>query len=163
MEFYTNREIINDFKDYIKTLLTHVNRYTGLSYAQDPTIFAYETGNELGGPIFGDMNVPVEWTNEIASCIKELAPLKLVVDGTYGINKTHLNIATIDIFSDHFYPMNNTKLTNDIALVGSVDRVYFAAEYAWTEADPRGDSLESFLGVISSQQSKSKPVVAGGE
>ena len=27
---------------------------TGLSYAEDPTIFAYETGNELGGPIFGN-------------------------------------------------------------------------------------------------------------
>ena len=40
-------------KDYISHLLLHVNQYTGLTYAEDPTIFAYETGNEMGGPTFG--------------------------------------------------------------------------------------------------------------
>ena len=66
MEFYTNATIIQGFKDYVKHLITHVNKYTGLSYANDPTIAMYETGNELGGPIFGDMNVPNSWTQEIA-------------------------------------------------------------------------------------------------
>ena len=54
LEFYTNGTIVQDFKDYIKNLITHVNPYTGLTYAEDPTIFAYETGNELGGPMFGE-------------------------------------------------------------------------------------------------------------
>lgn len=52
-QFYTNRTIIQDFKNYIEHLLTHVKQYTGLTYAEDPTIFAFETGNELGGPKFG--------------------------------------------------------------------------------------------------------------
>lgn len=65
-QFYTNATIVNDFKNYIKHLITHVNPYTGLSYAEDPTIFAYETGNELGGPTFGDMDVPVSWTADIS-------------------------------------------------------------------------------------------------
>lgn len=34
---------------YIATILTHVNAYNGVSYANDPTILAWETGNELGG------------------------------------------------------------------------------------------------------------------
>ena len=66
MEFYNNPRIVQDFKNYIKELITHRNPYTGLTYAEDPTIFAYETGNELGGPIFGDLNVPVAWTTEIS-------------------------------------------------------------------------------------------------
>ena len=53
MQFYTNETIVQDFKNYIQHLITHKNPYTGLTYAEDPTIFAYETGNELGGPKFG--------------------------------------------------------------------------------------------------------------
>ena len=161
-EFYTNPEVISDFKNYIKVLLTHVNPYTGFTYAQDPTIFAYETGNELGGPTFEDMDVPVSWTSEISAYIKKLAPNKLVIDGTYGVNKTHLSIPSIDIFSNHFYPPNNTKLTDDIALVGSVNKVYLAAEYGWT-LNPDATPLEDFFGIIESQQAKSRPVVAGGK
>lgn len=52
--------------------MTHVNQYTGISYAEDPTIIGYETGNELGGTTFGDKNVSVEWTREICQLIKKL-------------------------------------------------------------------------------------------
>jgi mannan endo-1,4-beta-mannosidase len=165
LEFYTNRQVINDFKYYIKILMTHKNQYTGLTYAEDPTIMAYETGNELYGNIWGDMNVPAAWVKEIAQYIKELGPHKLVVDGTYGINKTHLPIKEVDIFSDHFYPINITKLTNDIDLVASVDRVYWAGEIDWTGLNnkgvPTGDSLESFYNIIEDAQKKDKPVVIG--
>lgn len=160
MQFYTNRTIVNDFKNYIYHLLTHVNQYTGLSYAEDPTIFAYETGNELGGPVFGDEDVPVEWTNEICSYIKQLGPQKLCIDGTYGVNKTHLGIASVDIYSDHFYPLNLTKLEDDIALVESADKVYIAGEYDWTGNDPT-PSLQSFYDIIEARQNMSSPVIAG--
>ncbi|KAK5704510.1 hypothetical protein LTR17_021818 [Elasticomyces elasticus] len=160
-QFYTNRTIINDFKNYIHHLLTHVNPYTGLTYAEDPTIFAYETGNELGGPVFGDMDVPVSWTNEICSYIKQLGPHKLCIDGTYGVNKTHLNIASVDIFDDHYYPLNLTKLQDDIDLVGSVNKVYLAGEYDWTGNIATAPSLQSFYDIIEARQNTSNPVVAG--
>ncbi|KAK1810214.1 hypothetical protein LTR12_015422 [Friedmanniomyces endolithicus] len=160
MQFYTNRTIINDFKNYINHLLTHVNPFTGLTYAEDPTIFAYETGNELGGPVFGDMDVPVSWTNEICSYIKQLGPHKLCIDGTYGVDKTHLNISTVDILSDHYYPLDLTKLQADIALVGSANKVYLAGEYDWTGNNPT-TSLQSFYDIIEARQNTSSPVVAG--
>lgn len=161
MQFYTNRTIINDFKNYIKHLLTHVNLYTGLSYADDPTIFAYETGNELGGPIFGDQNVPVAWTNEICSYVKQLGPKKLCIDGTYGVNKTHLDIPSVDIFDDHYYPLNLTKLSSDIDLVASVNKVYLAGEYDWTGNVASAASLQSFYDIIEARQKLASPVVAG--
>jgi len=47
--FYGNRAVVNAFVGYIQKVVSHVNPYTGLSYANDPTILAWETGNELGG------------------------------------------------------------------------------------------------------------------
>jgi len=115
-QFYTNATIVEPFKNYIRALLTHVNRHTGLSYAEDPTIFAYETGNELCGPVWGDMDVPVAWLREIGAFVKALAPRKLLVDGTYGVNATHLSVEEVDIFSDHYYPVSLSKLRTDLDL-----------------------------------------------
>lgn len=151
MQFYTNETIIAAFKDYIGYLLTHKNQYTNLTYAEDPTIAIIETGNELGGPIFGDMDVPNSWTQEIASYVKSLpsASDKLILDGTYGINTTHFALPIIDIFSDHFYPRNVTKLRDGIAEVKTTNRVYEAGEYDWISGS--GDSLPDFLGAIEAE------------
>ncbi len=109
--FYTNATVIGIFKDYIHTLLTHINKYTTLSYAEDPTIFAYETGNELTGPVWLDMDIPPAWISEIGGYVKSLAPQKLIVDGTYGINQSHLSVPEVDIVSDHFYPVSVDQLS----------------------------------------------------
>lgn len=173
-QFYTNATIIEAFKSYMRTLLTHVNAYTNITYAQDPTIFAYETGNELGGPVFGDMNVPVEWLREIAGLVKELAPEKLVVDGTYGVNRSHFEVEGVDLLSDHFYPVNTTKLEEDLELselpknnkttrlgvtdcviVASANRSYFAGEFDWVGSSD-GDSLTEWFSII-----KDSPVAGG--
>lgn len=104
------------FKDYIQKLVTHVNQYTNISYADDPTIFAYETGNELEGPVSRDLDVPVAWVSEIGKLLKSLAPKKLVVDGTYGVSKAHLDVPELDIFSNHGYPVSVSKLQSDLSL-----------------------------------------------
>lgn len=100
-------------------------------------------------------------TDCVQAFIKQLAPHKLVIDGTYGVNKTHLAIENIDILSDHFYPRNITKLEADIALVESANKVYLAGEYDWTNNSPGSPSLESFYAVIESRQTMPKPVIAG--
>ena len=97
-------------------LITHVNPYTNVSYADDPTIFAYETGNELEGPVSRDLDVPVAWVSEIGKLIKSLAPMKLLVDGTYGVSSAHLAIPEVDILSNHGYPISVSKLKSDLAL-----------------------------------------------
>jgi len=165
LEFYTNPAVIASFKNYIRQLLTHVNPYTGLTYAQDPTVIGYETGNELGGIVFGDKNVPVAWTREICQFIKQLGPQKLCLDGTYGINETHFAVQEVDIFSDHFYPLNVTKLTEGIDAVTTANRVYLAGEIDWTGLNGgttfQGDSLENFYGSILARQNTTNPTVAG--
>ncbi|KAK2589948.1 hypothetical protein QQS21_012370 [Conoideocrella luteorostrata] len=162
-QFYTNPVIVQDFKTYIKKLITHVNSYTGLTYAQDPTIFAFETGNELSGPIFRDMNIPIPWTTDIARFVKSLAPQKLIMDGTYGINKSHLAIKEVDIYSDHFYPTNIDQLQSGIDLVASAGKTYMVGEYDWTGNVASATPLKTFLGVLESRQKLKDPVAVGSQ
>ncbi|KAI0910607.1 glycoside hydrolase superfamily [Ustulina deusta] len=154
-QFYTNATIVSTFRDYIKTLLTHRNQYNNLTYAEDPTIFAYESGNELLGSTWGDMDCPADWVRDIATYVKSLAPQKLFFDGTYGINKTHLGIEEVDVFSDHFYPADNKKLQAGIDAVEGAGKVYFAGEYDWIGTSG-GDSLESFFQIL-----ENSPTVGG--
>ena len=73
--FFTNKDVVNDFKNYISFLLNHLNPLTGLAYKDDPTILAWETGNELYYPTY-------EWTVDIARYIKdEVGAEQLVMDG----------------------------------------------------------------------------------
>ena len=68
----------------------------------------------------------------------------------------------IDIFSNHFYPLNNSILNFDIAAVESANRTYLAGELAWTGVG--GDSLSSFYNTIMDRvgwQNASSPVVVG--
>lgn len=71
----------------------------------DPTILAFETGNELKNP-------PLDWTKAVSARLKELSEA-LVVDGQYGINKEVASVDAIDIVSDHFYPLFDGKLQAD--------------------------------------------------
>jgi len=93
--------------------------------------------------------------------IEILGPKKLCIDGTYGVNATHFAVPEIDVFSNHFYPLNNSILLSDIAAVQTANRVYIAGEITWTGG--KGDSLQSFYDVILKQQNGSQPVVVGSQ
>lgn len=67
-----------DFKTYISNVLTHRSNLTGLTMAEEPTILAFETGNELGGWSGKHYPPPVEWTTAVAAYLKQLAPETLV-------------------------------------------------------------------------------------
>ncbi|KAK6865885.1 glycoside hydrolase [Apiospora arundinis] len=148
-QFYTNATIVAAFKDYITKVVTHRNPYTNQTYAEDPTIFAYETGNELLGPVWGDMDCPADWVADMAKFVKGLAPQKLFVDGTYGVNKTHLAIDEVDIFSNHYYPVDTAKLQADLDLVEGAGKAYFAGEYSWVGPDDAGTkNMTAFFDII---------------
>lgn len=115
--------------------------------------------------MFGDKDVPAEWTAEITAYIKALAPTKLTIDGTYGINESHLNLSSVDIYSDHFYPLDISKLSEGVAAVEKAEKVYFAAEYGWTPESQTVSKIGEFFEWIESrnQPNSTKPVVVGGK
>jgi endo-1,4-beta-mannosidase len=77
-EFYTNEAVIDHFKEFIARILNRVNTYTGVAYKDDPTILAWESGNEL--------QAPQAWTSMIAAYVKSIDSHHLFMDGNYGIS-----------------------------------------------------------------------------
>lgn len=98
-EFYTNEAVIGDFKAFVAHLLERVNTYTGVAYKDDPTLLAWETGNEL--------SPPPAWTAEIAAYVKSIDANHLLMDGNYGVSKQRLDDPNIDMVSNHFYGNDN--------------------------------------------------------
>jgi hypothetical protein len=99
--FWTDSEVIADFKNTIRYVLTRTNTLTGIPYHEDKAILCWETGNELTSP--------PEWTRLIAAYIKSLDKHHLVMD---GFNSTELRpeslaMPEIDIVTTHHYPGGN--------------------------------------------------------
>jgi mannan endo-1,4-beta-mannosidase len=147
------------FKAYITQWLNHVNPYTGLAYKDDPTIAIVETGNEI---YYAAQLGTNEWTQDIASYVKGIAPNKLVADGS-GSSGTAvsampgLTAAAVDIVTPHYYPVSadwsspvafgaaNSHFTGtntarqqfaaDFAAGHAAGRVVIMGEYPWTRSD----------------------------
>jgi len=145
-EFYFNPQVIKDFETYISTLLNHVNVYTGVAYKDDPTIMAWETGNELVPPTI--------WTKVISTYIKNNDSHHLVMDGRVGIDPNVAGLSNVDIVSNHYYPMNIAKLTSDANEAKKIGKVFCIGEFDWNNANG-GDALSSFLATIESNTSVS--------
>jgi hypothetical protein len=142
--FYTNTTVVNDYTNYISALLNRVNSITGVAYKNDPTILAWETGNELNG-------ATATWTQGIAQHIKSIDANHLVIDGSYGVKSAHLSIPEVDIYTNHYYSgtMDATEVAADAALTAAAGKAFFAGEYPWAR-DTGGASLTNFLAEIES-------------
>src|SRR6266550_5542496 len=111
--FWTDPEIISDFKKTVNYVLNRRNSYTGTLYKDDKAILAWETGNEIYSPY--------SWTRQLAAYIKSLDTNHLVWDGFYIGNKeiqpAALDDPNIDIVSSHHYPGPNkgaAEMASDI-------------------------------------------------
>ncbi|GAA5863400.1 hypothetical protein JCM3774_005279 [Rhodotorula dairenensis] len=131
-------EVYADFELYVRTLMNHTSPYTNLTLASDPTILAFETGNELGGWTGNHYPPPIAWTRSIARLIKSLAPNSLVVSGSYGVRRDELMIDEVDIVSDHYYPLSTRRLAQAASLAASTSgssstpKAFLVGEYDWT-------------------------------
>lgn len=131
-QFYTNSTVISDFEAYISVMLNRVNQYNSVAYKNDPTILAWQTGNELVNPF-----PATSWSSTISAYIKSIDSNHLVMDGagmtTTGMNTAAANLAisTLDIYDDHFYPPDLTRVASDASAVSGASKVYVAAEYDW--------------------------------
>ncbi len=96
--FWTDPELIADFKQTIRFVLRRRNTVTGVRYSDDMAILGWETGNELDSP--------PAWTREIAATIKSLDPNHLVIDGNSlrGVPPASLDEPLVDVVTTHHYP-----------------------------------------------------------
>jgi hypothetical protein len=137
--FYTDATVIDDFKQYIQQLLNRVNSYTGITYKNDPTILAWETGNEL--------SPTSSWTKTIADFIKGIDGLHLVMDGNSGVDVQSIAVPSVDIFTDHYYPITTSLLTAQESVAKYKQKAFIVGEYDWTGSQG-GDELAGFLPTV---------------
>lgn len=110
-DFYTDSNTRKWFKNYIYTVLNRVNTINGKTYKNDPTIFAWELGNELRAQSNPSGNTLQNWIIEMSSYIKKIDPHHLVsigIEGFYndqGIDfiRNH-QLSTIDFCTVHLWP-----------------------------------------------------------
>ncbi len=106
-DFYTNQEIKNLFKDYIRYVLNRRNTYTGRLYKEEPAILMWELANEPRIAKYRE-NSLYNWIDEMAGFIKSEDPNHLVSSGSEGDLDADLYQAhrspSIDIVSFHLYP-----------------------------------------------------------
>jgi hypothetical protein len=114
-DFYTNPTIIQSFENFLSWVLNRTNTVTGVQYKNDPTIFCWETGNELE-------DAPDSWSSTIAAYLKSLDHNHLVCDGNHSstgsIDSNSLNDPNLDVIDRHYYGSSQiSTFQNDISVV----------------------------------------------
>jgi mannan endo-1,4-beta-mannosidase len=117
--FYTHAEANAANRRYIEMLVDRENGYTGVRYRDDPTIMAWQLGNEPrpGEGELGKQNFEVftRWVGETADYIRSLDPNHLISTGNEGLKgsiesaDTYLDIhhyANIDYLTAHLWILN---------------------------------------------------------
>lgn len=153
--FYTNAKVIAAYTTYITTLLTHTNPYNSLAWGDDPTVLAWETGNELGGYIGQEGYPPASWTSTIAGVINEHSS-SLVIDGSDGFwnystkaTAPGLEVEGVDIMTDHGYPRNLGILDVEVGLASDASKNFLMGEWDWTNTC--GVTVAAYIAAIEEQ------------
>lgn len=111
-EFWTDEQLISDFKKTIEYTINRTNTVTGEKYKNDEAILCWETGNELTSPL--------SWTQEITKFIKEQDSNHLVMSGYHAWNerpprKELINeTPSVDIISSHHYETDPAVMVRNI-------------------------------------------------
>jgi hypothetical protein len=130
-DFWTDPQLIDDFKRTVAFVINRTNTLTGVPYREDKAILAWETGNELAAPF--------SWTREIAAYVKSLDKNHLLVDGALGrgFSQEALDDPNLDIVSSHHYGNPDVSLERIVVnrAMAKGKKPYFVGEYGIVPAD----------------------------
>ena len=146
-DFFRDPALIADYKLYITTLIHRKNTFNGVMYRDDPSILAWQPGNEM-------RDAPIEWEREIAHYIKSLDRHHLIISSNdvHGVETDRATIPEIDILSRHCYPYfggdASWTLERDSALAKKANKVLVVDEFGWDAHNGTVEQLKSHLNAI---------------
>lgn len=144
-EFWTDPQLIKDFKKTVDYVLNRKNTITGIKYKNDKAILCWETGNELTSP--------QDWSHEIMEYIKSIDKNHLVMDGFHNSSKTIpdrvVNDPASDIVTTHHYEKNPLDVLKHIAetleKVKRTDKAYIIGEFGFLGTPALASILEKVI------------------
>ncbi|GAA6009071.1 hypothetical protein JCM10207_004083 [Rhodosporidiobolus poonsookiae] len=154
IDWWTDHTMIESYKLIIDFLLNRVNSINGRRYGDDPTVLAWETGNEMNHN--GLRPAPASWTLTIAAHLKSRAPRTLVCDGSFARNddpercyhREVLDSQDVDILSYHYYGSGEIRrVKKDCEIAKRHNKVFVAGEYGFFS---KPSEYETFLGAVDS-------------
>ena len=86
-QFFSNTKAQKLFKQHLKVLLNRKNSITGILYKDDPTIMAWQLGNEPRG--YENIKAYRKWLHKTAKYLKRLDKNHLVSIGSEGNTANH--------------------------------------------------------------------------
>ena len=142
--FWTDPQLIADFKDTIRFVLTRTNTLTGIQYCDDKAVLCWETGNELSSP--------PAWTREIARYLKSLDHHHLVMDGVNGayLRPDSLTDTNVDIVTTHHYPSSRIKKTFSELIrqnwaIAKGRKPYVVGEFGFVSTAQMEDTMKTIM------------------
>ncbi|MBN1855289.1 MAG: cellulase family glycosylhydrolase [Pirellulales bacterium] len=107
-EFWTDPRLLEDYQQTVRFVINRVNSCTGIAYKDDPTILAWETGNEL--------HCPHSWTRAVAGYIKQLDGRHIVLDGKHTniLEQESIDNPAIDLLQTHHYERSSHEMIEHI-------------------------------------------------
>ena len=114
-QFHACEPCREQFKDFIRFILSRTNRYNQKRYIEDPVIMTWEIANEPRALTNENKKRFAQWIGETAAFIKSIDPNHLVTTGTEGqhgceedmeLFKTIHSFPDIDYLTMHIWPKN---------------------------------------------------------
>ena len=165
-EFYINPTVAQAYEDWALHLVTHVNSITHVSYRDDPTIFAWELGNEPRNEGVPSAELTA-WAGEMSAYVKSIDPNHLVAVGDEGFlapgsqdcfpshkgvdHRALTALSTVDYGTFHLYPQTwgtgytraDRWIEKHIGIARELDKPTVLEEYGVSvERDTRGQIKE---------------------
>lgn len=142
--FFTDAQVKADFKKLLQLIVGRTNTLTGVRYAEDKAILAWELGNEL--------KAPKDWVCEMAAHLKALDANHLVAESYF----TDPDNPGVDIVQDHLYQGDPVRMLEQIR--SSVARnagrkVYLVGEFGFISTEGTRAIIDEII---------ADPAIAGG-
>ena len=168
--FFTDLAIRADFLRTVTAIVTHVSSITGLSYAEDPTIMAWENCEGCGAGV--DPAALAAWSEAVGQAIHAADPRHLYENGAFAgridpaspaaAPASAWATASVDIVGDTLPP--GPDVAAAAVAASRADRPYVVDSFAWSAATWRTQAdLESFLDSMAHQRLVAGALVAGLE
>jgi hypothetical protein len=140
-EFWSDSQLIEDFKNTISYVLNRENAFTGELYKNDKAVLGWETGNEL--------QAPIEWQSMIAAYIKSIDKNHLVIENTHSalLTQAAVNDTNLDVVSTHFYEQSHSaipKILTNREMTKSI-KPYFVGEFGFIPSSQFDEILDAVI------------------